>query len=182
MRIRFLVFAGVMLVLSVVVCVESAGLVIWTPLGPGPGFFTFILGVALACLAMGVAWEERKRATAGGVGDDSPDLDDDVERGPEPMVVTKSILATPTPLPVAGRPGGTRKLILVSAALVCIPFILEPLGFRLSAFALLAYLLIYVERRRWWTSLILAAVTSIGSYYVFYDLLSVPLPLGLLGF
>ncbi|WP_033296235.1 tripartite tricarboxylate transporter TctB family protein [Amycolatopsis jejuensis] len=151
MRRQYLVFGAVILAVAVVVCVQSAALVIWTPIGPGPGFFTVILGAILGLLALGVMWEHRK-----------PD-------GAEPRREKQTVRRRPP------------RVWLVVGALVVIPFVLEPLGFRLTILALLLYLLLFVERRRVLGSVLVAVGTSALSFYLFSDLLAVPLPVGLLG-
>lgn len=184
-RIPSLVFAAIILVVAAVVCIESASLVVWTPIGPGPGFFTVILGGLLGALAIGVAWENRSALVAvrHSRASDAPDasrVHEEPLAGPDPADTDAPVAADAAPL-AGGRPGGRLKLLLVAAPLIVLPFVFELLGFRVSVFALLAYLLIYVERRRVISSLVLAVVTSIAAFYVFADLLSVSLPIGVLG-
>jgi putative tricarboxylic transport membrane protein len=45
---------AVLVALSVYIAIESLGLRLWTSFGPGPGFFPFVLAIALGLLA--VAW------------------------------------------------------------------------------------------------------------------------------
>ncbi|WP_431931156.1 tripartite tricarboxylate transporter TctB family protein [Nonomuraea jabiensis] len=57
----------VLVALSFYVAVESLGLGLWTSFGPGPGFFPFVLAIALGLL--GLAWAaQTRRARAGGDG------------------------------------------------------------------------------------------------------------------
>lgn len=180
-RVPHLVFAGVLLIIAAVVCVESASLVVWTPIGPGPGFFTVILGGLLGVLAVGLAWENRREAASASSptgGDDPTDEDAPVVTD---TTAPDSTTAAAGALPASGRPGGRLKLLLVAAPLIVLPFVFELLGFRVSVVALLSYLLIYVERRRVIPSLLLAVLASIVAFYVFADLLAVSLPIGVLG-
>jgi hypothetical protein len=55
---------------------------------------------------------------------------------------------------------------------------LERLGYRLTVFLLLCFLLKVVEKRGWLLTGIFALVLSFGSFFLFYTLLRVPLPLG----
>jgi hypothetical protein len=54
--------------------------------------------------------------------------------------------------------------------------LLERLGWRITSFLLMAYLLGRVERQKWWVTLLLALGLSLGSFYLFATLLKVPLP------
>lgn len=172
MNRQSLIFGAAMAALAVLVCVESASLVIWTPIGPGPGFFTAILGSILAVLGIGVMWEAGGSARA-------PRW----RKHAAKPTGESSELTSPIPLGIAAwwRIPGTRKLVLVIAALVPIPFIIEPVGFRVTIFLLLVYLLLYVERRRIVSGLAIALIVSAGSFYLFSNLLAVPLPVNALG-
>jgi putative tricarboxylic transport membrane protein len=59
---------------------------------------------------------------------------------------------------------------------------LERLGYRVTVILLVGFLLSVVERRRPLTVIAMALVLSLGTFYVFYTLLRVPLPLGPGGF
>lgn len=60
---------GVLLLVAAYVISSSRGLGIWTPEGPGPGFFPLVLAVSLALLA--IAWFARTpKAVAKPSGDD----------------------------------------------------------------------------------------------------------------
>jgi putative tricarboxylic transport membrane protein len=59
---------------------------------------------------------------------------------------------------------------------------LERLGYRLTVFLVLAFLLGAIEKRGWMLSLALALAMSFGSFFLFYTVLRVPLPEGPLGF
>jgi len=71
---------------------------------------------------------------------------------------------------------GTRNVLLVLAGLIAASAVLEVAGFRLAVAALLVYLLVVLGVRRWLAIALFAAAGSFGVYYVFYDLLKVPLP------
>jgi putative tricarboxylic transport membrane protein len=59
---------------------------------------------------------------------------------------------------------------------------LERLGYRLTVILLVGFLLSVIERRRPLAVIAMALVLSLGTFYVFYTLLRVPLPLGPGGF
>lgn len=58
----------------------------------------------------------------------------------------------------------------------------ETLGFRLSIFVTLLFLIGVIERRRPLPTLLVSLGLSFGTYYIFAHWLRTPLPIGLLGF
>jgi len=55
---------------------------------------------------------------------------------------------------------------------------LERLGYRLTVFIVLFFLLKAVEKKSWLLTATFALAVSFGSFFLFYTLLRVPLPLG----
>jgi putative tricarboxylic transport membrane protein len=55
---------------------------------------------------------------------------------------------------------------------------LERLGYRLTIFLVLAFLVKVVEKKGWILTAIFALALSFGSFFLFYTLLRVPLPIG----
>jgi NADH:ubiquinone oxidoreductase subunit 5 (subunit L)/multisubunit Na+/H+ antiporter MnhA subunit len=55
---------------------------------------------------------------------------------------------------------------------------LERLGYRFTVLLVLAFLTGVVEKRGWFTTALFALAVSFGSFYLFYTLLRVPLPIG----
>jgi putative tricarboxylic transport membrane protein len=76
---------------------------------------------------------------------------------------------------VSGRIAKVAALLVILAAYT---FLLEPLGYPLSTFLLVLFMLRAIDRQRWAVALGMAAITSIGSYVVFAIWLSIPLPRG----
>jgi len=74
------------------------------------------------------------------------------------------------------------KAALALTASAAYAFALEPLGFVLTTFLLLLFLLVAIEARRWPSSLMIATATSLGSHLLFKVWLAVPLPAGPWGF
>jgi hypothetical protein len=74
------------------------------------------------------------------------------------------------------------KGLAILAGLAFAALALEQLGYRITIAVLLLYYLGVLERRPWLRTLVLAAIVSLGSYYVFARLLRVPLPIGVFGF
>jgi len=75
-----------------------------------------------------------------------------------------------------------RHALAIFVACVFSVFAIERLGYRLSMFLMLGFLVKFVEKRSWISTLIFAFSLSFGSYFLFYTLLRVPLPQGPLGF
>jgi len=59
---------------------------------------------------------------------------------------------------------------------------LERIGYRITILLILGFLFGIMERRRLWQVVVLTLLLSLGSFWVFNDLLRVPLPRGGLGF
>jgi len=114
--------------------------------GPGPGFFAFWIGVALAALAL--AWAARPGAVVAGAEDG--DL-----------------------LPRAAR---ARRVGFVLAALAAFAAGLETVGFDLSMLAFLLALMLGLGRDHWPVKLAIAALGSFGLHGLFERVLRVPLP------
>lgn len=80
------------------------------------------------------------------------------------------------------RFGSWRKIGLAMSALLLFSFLVERLGYIISAFLLVAFLLSAVERQKWWLVIGIAILSSIGSYVLFVTCLGTMLPEGVLGF
>lgn len=120
--------------------------------GPGPGFFPFWLGGAMAVLAvLLIVTASRRPATASAA----------------PRVPNVQTL-----LPVLLTIGGLAAYILL----------LERLGFLLGTALLSAFLLGVVERERWSKSVLVAVLNSVALYVIFHLLLGVSLPRNAFGF
>jgi putative tricarboxylic transport membrane protein len=75
----------------------------------------------------------------------------------------------------SGRIGKVGALLVILAAYT---FMLEPLGYPLSTFLLVLFMLRVIDTQRWAVALGMALITSVGSYVVFAIWLSIPLPRG----
>ena len=75
-------------------------------------------------------------------------------------------------------PGRIVKVAALLIVLAAYTFLLEPLGYMLSTFLLVLFMLRGIDPQRWTVALGVAAMTAIGSYVVFAIWLSVPLPRG----
>jgi putative tricarboxylic transport membrane protein len=74
------------------------------------------------------------------------------------------------------------KIVLVLVSLFFYAFFLERLGFVLTTFVLLSFLLGWSERTNWARSVEVASATALVSYAIFELWLKIRLPKGILGF
>jgi hypothetical protein len=119
--------------------------------GPGPGFFAFWIGIALA--AFSLAWAARPGAATAATEDGEPLPDRD----------------------------GARRVGFVLAALIAFAALLEPVGFDLAMLAFLLALMLGLGRDHLLVKLALAALGSFGLHWLFERVLKVPLPYASLG-
>jgi putative tricarboxylic transport membrane protein len=85
-------------------------------------------------------------------------------------------------LPIAElRWGEARHAALILGAGVFAALALERIGFRLTTLAILVFLLGVVERRSPLAVAAVAFAISFGGYYLFWNILRVPLPIGPFG-
>ena len=130
---------------------ESFQLSLSDAIGPGPGFFPFWLSVAGGGLALALLTQ----VSAGRA---------DIAEGT--LAIDRA---------------GMRRVLLMLGGLAIATALLEVAGFRLSMLLLIAYLLAVLGVRNWLALSICAVAGSFGVYHVFFDLLKVPLPVGLFG-
>jgi putative tricarboxylic transport membrane protein len=80
--------------------------------------------------------------------------------------------------PVGKGSGGIAKVGALLVVLGGYVFLLDSLGYLLSTFLLVLFMLRWIDTQRWAIALGMAAITSAGSYVVFAIWLSIPLPRG----
>jgi len=131
---------------------ESFQLSLRDALGPGPGFFPFWLGVLGAVLTLILLVQLHLNR---------------VDLGAEALAFDRA---------------GVRNIVLVLVGLTVATALLDVVGFRLSMLLLIAYLLIVLGARSRVAIAICAGAGSFGVFHVFFDLLKVPLPVGIFGF
>jgi putative tricarboxylic transport membrane protein len=130
---------------------ESLQLSLRDTLGPGPGFFPFWLSVLGGVLGL-MLLIQLKLGRA--------------DLGAEALAFERA---------------GVRSVVLVVVGLVAATALLDLAGFRLSMLIFNAYVLVALGVRNWIVVAVFAGAGSFGVYHVFYDLLKVPLPEGILG-
>ena len=131
---------------------ESFQLSLSDSLGPGPGFFPFWLGVLGAVLTVILLVQLHLNR---------------VDLGSEALEFKRA---------------GVRSVVLVMVGLTVASALLDVVGFRVSMLLFIAGLLALLGVRRWLVIAIFAGAGSFGVFHVFFDLLKVPLPVGIFGF
>ncbi|MEW6335362.1 MAG: tripartite tricarboxylate transporter TctB family protein [Thermodesulfobacteriota bacterium] len=120
--------------------------------GPGPGFFSFWLGILLMLLSLAR------------------------------IVLTWRQPAAPLPAGFIPGGAGVRRMLSIMGALTASLLLIKVLGYSLTILAFSIFLLRTLgERQSWWLTLTLAAACSFGTFYLF-RLIQVILPRGVLGF
>ena len=75
-----------------------------------------------------------------------------------------------------------KKILLVLVILFAYNYFLSYLGFSLSTFLLMLFLLKVVEPTQWWVAILGSTATTLITYQVFKIWLEVPFPKGFIGF
>lgn len=129
---------GILLVFGGFVIHESLELSYFgTDFGPGPGFFSFWLGVLLIVLSL--------IQVAG------------TSRGPR----------EPLPEDFIPGADGIKRMLCILGALVASLLLMKPLGFSLTLLGFCIFLFRTLGRQSWWVTLTLAVAGSFGLSYVF---------------
>ncbi|WP_258359320.1 tripartite tricarboxylate transporter TctB family protein [Moorella sulfitireducens (nom. illeg.)] len=76
---------------------------------------------------------------------------------------------------------GWKRILISLASIVVYLFLLEPLGFTLSSFLLLTFLIWYLGRYNLILIILMDLATVVTIYYLFYRLLGLNFPVGPLG-
>lgn len=131
---------------------ESGNLEYYTKLGPGPGFFPLWLGVAMGGLSL--VWLVQVSGRKGR---------------------TRDVAFLPERV-------GIVRILSTVAALVAMAGFMNLLGFQLTMFLFLVFLLMVLGRQALWVTLIVALLGSAGVYHLFCRYLDVPLPVATVKF
>lgn len=151
MRLAYQITGTLFLLFAAFIGYESLKLRYYTPLGPGPGFFSFWLSLVFGGLALIMLLQ----ATFG---------------PPEPM-----------PAEFFSDRIGYLRMGSVVMSLVFTVYLFEPLGFRLTMFTVCVFLLYALGRQGIIITLVVSLASSFGAFYVFDHWLKVPLPKGVFG-
>jgi putative tricarboxylic transport membrane protein len=139
------------------VCLVIAGIALWqsmkVPMGnirqPGPGFLPFWVGVILALLSAFLCFDANFRKPAA------------------------------EPVHFLSGEGKWPYVVAAGIALLIYTFLLEPMGFILSTFLLLIFLLRVIGRQKWWVGVTGSILVTFFTHLIFKVALKVQLPRGL---
>jgi putative tricarboxylic transport membrane protein len=131
------IVAALFLALGAFVIYLSLDLSYSADYGPGPGFFSFWLGVLLILLAV--------IDIAG------------LSRGPR----------QPLPEGFIPEKDGVKKILFIVGALVAALLLLQPLGFLLTILLFNVFLLRTMGRQSWWATGVISLIGSFGTFYLF---------------
>lgn len=138
--------AVVVATLSAVVVLAARRLEYYSSLGPGPGFFPMWLAGAMGLLSLVWLFQVSRKAPEG----------------------TAASFLPPR--------GGLIRIGCILGALAAMAGLMNVLGFQLSMFLFLAFLLLVLGRQRVWLTAVTALVGSAGIFHVFVRYLDLPLP------
>jgi putative tricarboxylic transport membrane protein len=145
----------VWLCIAIFICIGSLKLSLGTFSHPGPGFLSFSAGLVMAILSVVVYVQERKIS-----------LSNQREEG-QPILINKQ---------------RGWKVVWTIFALLVYAVLMNYLGFLLSTFLFLAFLLKVIEPQRWPVALGGSLVASLAFYFIFEMGLKSQLPKGLFWF
>lgn len=140
------VVATLCVLLGLAIVWQAWGMEYLTSIGPGPGFFPLWLGLLLTGLS--VAWLL--------------------------SVVWRS--TDPNERRFLPEWRGLRRILLVMGAIIAVGLVMESIGFQLTLFAFVAFVLTALGWRKWGLTVILSAFLSFGVYHAFTRWLDVTLP------
>jgi putative tricarboxylic transport membrane protein len=140
----------VWLVLAFIICIGSLRLSLGSFRNPGPGFMPFITGSILGILAVVVHLQARRAARS--------------------VKKTESLWT---------NPGGVKKIVLTTIALLVYAIGMDYLGFLISTFIFFVFLLRAIEPQRWTLVILESALASGVSYLIFEVWLQAQLPRGI---
>jgi putative tricarboxylic transport membrane protein len=144
---------GFLLVLGGAICIESYRVSLGGVHEPGPGFFPFLTGLIISILSFVLLVQASSNAKL------------------EPLTQV-TIWEERNQLP---------RLLWSILALVAYGFFLEILGFILCTLLYIGFQGKAIARMRWPTAILLALLSSFGSYIVFQVILKTELPKGFIG-
>jgi hypothetical protein len=136
-RVNYLVW-GVLVALGAFIVHESLGHSYYgSDFGPGPGFFSFWLGILLIVLSL------------------------------IQIVMTYRRPAEPLPDGFIPSREGVKRILSIMGALAASLLLMNYLGFSLTMMGFCIFLLRRLGRQSWWLTLILSAAAGFGTAYLF---------------
>jgi putative tricarboxylic transport membrane protein len=154
MRKSSMIAGFIFTVFSVFVLITSLSMDYYSSIGPGPGFFTFWLSLILGLLSVGWIIQEFRK---------------------KPRKESGEKTAFP-------RGKSLARELEILGAMVFMACFMGLIGFQISMFLFLSFLLIVLGKVNKVTSLVISLVGSVGLFYIFTGWLDVQLPLSSMAF
>lgn len=156
-------FAASILIFSLIYTWKSLSLRVGTLAAPGPGFLPLVVGTASSVIATIILINSYIVMNRGKINRAKEETPTKMEKSGETL--TKENKA---------------KIILFAIGVIIYISFLKTLGYLISTFCLMLYLLRVMRVEGWWRPVVLSVVCSVIAYVVFAVWLKVPLPKGLL--
>lgn len=151
MKYTELISGIIWLVFGILISVWSTSYKIGSLTRPGPGFLPLALGLLLILLSLILLRQTQKAST-----------------------ITQRIASS-------SPPGRWKKVAFTGLILLLVPFLFETMGYLLTIFLLIVFLMLGAELKSWKKTLFVAFFSALGVYLVFVLLLKQQLPRGFLG-
>jgi hypothetical protein len=140
------------LVFGFLLSIWSTNYHIGSLLNPGPGFLPLALGLILILLSFILLF---------------------LGLAKKPSIVKETVQ-------LSFLPGGWKKVAYTVLILLFATFLFEPIGYLITIFLFIVFLMLGAEFKSWKKIIITALLTALGVYLVFVLFLEQPLPRGLL--
>lgn len=152
MKRPYQITAVVLFMLAGLFIREALKLKLVSSVGPGPGYLPFWVSVLVALLSV--------------------------------VMFVQATFKPQDPMPADFMPKGRGWLspLAILGSLVASTLLMEVVGFRLISLAVYVFLLAVLGRQKPLVTVLVSLAGSWGVYYLFNDLLMVPLPVGIFGF
>ncbi|WP_413733446.1 tripartite tricarboxylate transporter TctB family protein [Sodalis sp. RH21] len=168
MRRADVAFGTVVIIVAAAVLVISLQMPFYLNNVPGPGFLPRIIASVLVILGILLVWQSLHPGApeVRAVGAVTP-IETKTHGKPDPKEATEHFFP--------------RRTVAVFIGYVVAVPLFALIGFVLTGMLLMAYLLIFVEKRRNWASYVALIAVPIAIYLLFVEVLSIELPTGMLG-
>ena len=153
MNIYEQVYNVIWVLLGIGICVESIRLKIWDfPSGPGGGFIPFLAGLIIAGMGFSLLIQEFSKGRK--------------RKSPEPFWQD---------------PRAIRRIGYILGGLSAMAIFMPILGFLLTSILITIFMLQVIEPQKWLAVIAISLASCFLVYWLFFSLLQVSLPKGLLG-
>ncbi len=142
--------------LSVMVCILSYRMSLWSPSGPEGGFLPFCAGLMIGFSGLSLLIVERRR---------------------------RDRISQPPPEGKAGQPAKNvwKRIGYIMVGFAAMAYFMPILGFITTAAIVLTFLFLLTQRQKWKRAVLVAIAFSV-CFYFFFNLFDVRLPEGVFGF